>query len=563
MSTIGQAFGCQNSQNQVITADLSTACEKQSKVSDNKLLSLDSLATYESQIKIQQGKPKGTFSRTPSGNVLSGQVRGTKQFLQSKGTQKEEETSKVFNEVLQQHDQLTSLIGNQLNRDSECDHPLLAINCDHDDESVNKKRKHDQSPECELDQTTQQTGKSSNQVASVLQSTEVQTTPKRYKMTTQQEEDESFQTFLKEHGVQENSKVIDVITVLEMFRQIMSKKQSTENDISQWKLQLKEELNADVNRTAELYEKRITDLEASLRESDRKLDVVQNVVRHQNCIMNDVSKRLDNLELNQARRMAVLSGLKIDQQKKEDRVRRVSNFLQTELELFTRLEDVYPLGSSDPPALVITFQTYQDKETVFENKAKLKDISKNYPNKIYLNHYLPAQENERRKRDRKITMDAKQENLEATFVKEGIKVGQSVYKKKISPPQPIELLNYTGAEMDKILKLPSMKGPEIRTKGSVYIPYAIDVNDYQKVRDVYMKIRILHAQARHIVCAFSLPGTPEQHHHLHDSCDDGKFGAGSLLLSEMEKANIYCKAFYIVRYTGTEKLGRDRLTEVY
>ena len=74
-----------------------------------------------------------------------------------------------------------------------------------------------------------------------------------------------------------------------------------------------------------------------------------------------------------------------------------------------------------------------------------------------------------------------------------------------------------------------------------------------------MKIRLLHAPARHIVCAYSLPGKPEESHHLKDSCDDDENGAGSTLLRAMTESEIDCKAFFIVRYCGEAKLGADRL----
>ena len=256
--------------------------------------------------------------------------------------------------------------------------------------------------------------------------------------------------------------------------------------------------------------------------------------------------------------MAIITGLKTDT-KKSERTRIITEFLNTELEIFTRIEDTYQLGAADPPAVVITFQSLQDKEAVFEKKAILKDVSANRRNKIYINHYVPPNENEKRKRDRKIVNDAKQEKLTTEYTKEGLRIGTSCYRKKVVPPDPTDLLNYSSEELDDLLKIQTMKGDEVRSKGSIYIPYAIDVADYQKIRDVYMKIRLLHAQATHIVCAFVLLGPEQEKHHLHDGCDDGESGAGAALLREMENSNITNKAFFIVRYCGDQKLGPARL----
>ena len=162
--------------------------------------------------------------------------------------------------------------------------------------------------------------------------------------------------------------------------------------------------------------------------------------------------------------MAILTGLK-PETKKEDRLKQVKSFLEAELEVFTRIEDTYILGNSDSPPIVITFQTLHDKEVTFEKKAKLKDVSKEQNVKYYLNHYLPAIENEKRKRERKIRADAKTIDKEVSYTKQGLKIGDSIYKKKIVPPQPTELLGMTVSQLDEVLDTPTMKGPELRSKG--------------------------------------------------------------------------------------------------
>ena len=58
----------------------------------------------------------------------------------------------------------------------------------------------------------------------------------------------------------------------------------------------------------------------------------------------------------------------------------------------------------------------------------------------------------------------------------------------------------------------------------------------------------------HIVCAYNLPGPPDELHHLQDPCDDDETGAGSALLNAMVESDICCKAFFIVRYCGDIKL---------
>ena len=149
---------------------------------------------------------------------------------------------------------------------------------------------------------------------------------------------------------------------------------------------------------------------------------------------------------------------------------------------------------------------------------------------------------------------------EIQYQKGILHVGPTPYKKKVTAPKPTELLKYTPEELDILLKLPSAKGPQIQKGDSYYTAYCVDADNAQTVRDVYFKVRLLHARARHIICAYKLPG-PETDKFLNeDFCDDDEFGAGALLLGVMKKNNISCKALFVVRHCGKQKLGREQLS---
>ena len=133
--------------------------------------------------------------------------------------------------------------------------------------------------------------------------------------------------------------------------------------------------------------------------------------------------------------------------------------------------------------------------------------------------------------------------------------------KRVQAPTPGDLLQYTASELDDIMKIQTTKGPEVKIKDSAYIAFACDIkgDDYGTVRKTYLKIKLMHARARHVICAYNLMGPDELTHNLKDSCDDQEYGAGSLLLKSMIDSRINGKAIYVVRYCGPEKLGQDRL----
>ena len=239
----------------------------------------------------------------------------------------------------------------------------------------------------------------------------------------------------------------------------------------------------------------------------------------------------------------------------------ITNFFNTELEVYTRLEDAYHIGVAVPQPVVIVFQTMHDKNVVFEQKKKLKDTSANDGVNYYLNHYLPSFENEKRKRERRIKADYKEAgtDVDISYGKGGLQIDSKPYKKMVAEPDPTDLLKCSCQELDEIMKISTKKGPEIKSKGSAYIAYSIDTNEHSKVRDAYLKVRLQHARARHIICAYNLKGPEKEIHQYRDFCDEQEPGGGSYLLSEMIRCKISSKAFFVVRYCGEEKLGDDRL----
>ena len=140
--------------------------------------------------------------------------------------------------------------------------------------------------------------------------------------------------------------------------------------------------------------------------------------------------------------------------------------------------------------------------------------------------------------------------------KKGLKIGPTIYRKRIEPPSHSDLLKYSSKEIDEIMEIPVQKGKQIVKDGNVFIPYAIDAQDCQKISKSYMKIRLDNARARHVVCAYSIPGDPAFLNN--DSCDDDDHGAGKSILEAMQQSGISQKAIFVVRYCSKIKLGSER-----
>ena len=127
---------------------------------------------------------------------------------------------------------------------------------------------------------------------------------------------------------------------------------------------------------------------------------------------------------------------------------------------------------------------------------------------------------------------------------------------KLEKPQPDDVLDLSEAEYDEVLKTPvSENAVAITEKDSKFIAYTMPVQDYHNIRQGYLKIRIIHPKARHIVCAYNLSIDE-----MEDSngCDDQEPGAYRNILRLMRTHNITSRVFYVVRYCGKEKLSNRR-----
>ena len=171
--------------------------------------------------------------------------------------------------------------------------------------------------------------------------------------------------------------------------------------------------------------------------------------------------------------------------------------------------------------------------------------------------------NERRKRERQIISDlgelSKQEDIEikVEYTKAGLTVQGQPYRKMILPPTPKELISLSLQELDKILKIPMTRGQEVRQDNSMFTAYTAEVSTHQQIREMYMRIKLAKPEARHIVCAYIIPG---QHHTSRDFQEDGELGAGRALLQFMELNQLKNRVIFVVRFYGGIKIGASRFT---
>ena len=504
--------------------------------------------------------------RTPSGNVIQNTVKSVRKIFSP--------TSKNCKSKLQENSvQRTEDLSTQLFKSVK-----PSVNTEHVDRDqtcqINRSAQHDytvkgvNTKQTKLTQfTTASDGKKRKTLTDVEEQVVCENptgksaiesffedSPKRHKMDNKQQD---YEQAAKELGIDPSTETIDVRTVLKIYHDFKEEINSLKNPSnSEADHSLRKQIEADVNQTMELYDEKMQKIERRLRDSERRSKLTEDILKYQHAVITDMAKRLDNIEMSNARRSATLSGVEIST-KKHIAIKQVCDFLHDEMEVFVKVEDTYHIGGQGT-LVVIVFQTIDDKNRAFEQKHLLQHVRGKDGTKIYLNNYLPAAENEKKRRERQIK---KENNIrkdtaknEIEHTKHGLKVGSSVYKKIVQAPDPTDLLKYSVDELDELMKLPTTKGQQIKKLDNYLLAYAIDSNKIQQIRDTYFKIRLLHAKARHIVCVYNIPYSEKETHIYQDYCEDGEYGVGAPLLEKIVKSGVTSKAVFIVRHTGKGKI---------
>ena len=511
-----------------------------------------------------EGKNRTQNNRTPSGSTINPQVQSIKNFFQRIENENEHgnaATSSPSSLRGVPHEQSqVEASANHANKHSE-----LSEHDQSTDQGVKKKRKQISNPSSPEEKQECQSGKPKlfDNYTLIKPNCGSAITQKRYKMDTPHVEHDQMETVaevieekITEIQATESLGVIDVRTVLDMFQSIKSemagRTEMTSNET------IKQKIEEELNSAMSLQDTTIEKMKKEIQDLKRKSKLTEEVIQYNTCIISDLASKLDNVELNNTKRMAVLTGLQTPD-KKKDYKEKVCDFMAENFQAYEVIEDVYKIGFKQPRPLVITFISSVEKEKIFQQKGKLKDLVVDKP--IYLNHYITAAENEKRKRQRYIVSEMKKKDttVEVEYTKDGLKVGSSVYRKQVESPKPSDLLQYSVQELDEILKVKTVRGPEISSKDSKFVAYIMDTNKIQTVRDAYFKIRLLNARARHIVCAYNIECADQQEHLFQDFCDDEEHGAGARLLAEMKKAGITQRAIFVARFCGKEKLKDDRI----
>ena len=136
-------------------------------------------------------------------------------------------------------------------------------------------------------------------------------------------------------------------------------------------------------------------------------------------------------------------------------------------------------------------------------------------------------------------------------------INDQQYHKKVKTPEYKEMVNKEDKQIKQVMAREVVRGPQIQDEGNCFIGYKGRALSHNEVQRMYEKVKMLHADARHVVCVYIVLGIYKCYRE--DHCDDQEAGMGKVLLKWMKKEKLDDRAVFVVRYCG-KKLGTKRGT---
>ena len=238
----------------------------------------------------------------------------------------------------------------------------------------------------------------------------------------------------------------------------------------------------------------------------------------------------------------------------------IQDFFEAELGLTAKVDDVYFIGLSEPRTCVVTLATLQEKKEIMSRKSLLKDTLNIDEKPIFINDYWNAEKTEARKVERElIDTNKKLPEGKQKVINEGAQLlldGLPWKKqKKVNTPTPSDLIDLSVSELSDVINTEVMKGDEVTAQGNRFIGYSITPSSYTQIQQAYMKIKLIHPDADHVMSAYYMN---ECDLFSQDYCDDGEHGGGRALLDYLLENRLKQRSVFVVRYFSGKKLSADR-----
>ena len=253
----------------------------------------------------------------------------------------------------------------------------------------------------------------------------------------------------------------------------------------------------------------------------------------------------------------------VTEKKPENCIEIAKNFFKNimKIEGDVHVQYAHRLGKNKNRPLLVHLKSPADKGRIYKNSKTLKDARNENNQKYKIRDQLPARHEAMESRNRDLLWQNQKkkstaDDLQMSITRKQLTVNNTTYRKLVEPPTAGTILLSSKEDKIRWNKVKIIPANVILKGKCRFHGFSVIAGKVDMIRDAYNKLRWDHADARHIVCCYRLPG--RSFHLLSDFTDDDEHGMGQTLLHMLMEAQIYNRAVFVVRYYGGEHLGPSR-----
>ena len=374
-------------------------------------------------------------------------------------------------------------------------------------------------------------------------------------------EEESIEDMLKSVATipdsqKDTPEVMDISVVTRMFSELKLRMDEMNKKFENSVEAHSEENIQGIKQTQKEMQDEIHDINLQLNEYKIRTTILTGALSKMTQVVGDLSTKIDRLEASTAKRMMVITGFHASE-KKNTRKAQLLAFFNEQMMIEVDIEDSYQLGDTNPRVVVVTFGAYSDKVKVYENIYMIKDLVNQDGKKLFFKDFQPTTvfENKRKINDAIQRAREADPQVEVEFLQGKLAIKNQLYQKRVKAPDPTEILQMEESELKEILNLKLSRSQKDIVKDNIFVGYSICVNSFEQIQKAYMNVKLANAGARHVVCAWRIPG--DRPHEENDYIDDEEHGCGRILLEILKKHGITSRAVFVARYYAG-KIGQER-----
>ena len=349
-------------------------------------------------------------------------------------------------------------------------------------------------------------------------------------------------------------KVMDLQAVMAMFREI-------KEDMAEIKKNKCKERIDKLERQHHMKQRNIKEVQEEVQSNKVKNELLSGVVKRMAVEIQELKNKIEYMETDRMKNMVTVVGFDGSQDNGICK-QQVEAFLFDEMGIDISIVELFQIGEPGAKGrtIVMTLESKAAKLEVYKNAHRIKNIRNVHGGKYKFRDYLPPAANEKDRRESEIigaNYRAKANQVEMKRNrKDGLQIKGKRYVKKVEVPSVETILDLSDGDMRNIMSTELDKSDELECEGSTFIGYTLPVENYEQVQNAYIKLKLLYPDARHIVCAYSLPGVDK--YYCEDFCDDEEYNGGRTLLRLLLDSNISNRAVFVTHFYSGRKIGAKR-----